>query len=270
MNGNTIEEVIQNSINNKQILGQGGNGVALLIKWGNPQNDVVLKYIEGDSDVADLLAEEIDYLKEADSGRMANIGFDEGFYFFGDVFFKSEKNSVPKFFDCAYIYNSRSEKVIIIIIQERLRNDLDDTIRRTEIRSKLILEKIQFYKNLFFTLKTLQDNKLVHNDLKPANIMEDYQNNLKLIDFGLAGKFGNRAYKGTKCFDFPKKSSSLNLYSYDIYSMAITVANLEIQLVNNDEARSYLCKDFLKRCFVKVNGTSIIFSLEITFAGYML
>ena len=49
---------------------------------------------------------------------------------------------------------------------------------------------IQIAIGVLEALEYIHDNGVVHRDLKPENIMVDANDNIKLIDFGIAGDAG--------------------------------------------------------------------------------
>lgn len=52
-------------------------------------------------------------------------------------------------------------------------------------------EVIDYATQICELLQFLHDRNIVYKDLKPSNVMVDKRNNAKLIDFGLARKYGN-------------------------------------------------------------------------------
>ena len=74
-----------------------------------------------------------------------------------------------------------------------LEDILSKSIKYDEIRFKNILLKI------FSTLDYLSIKKIVHRDLKPENILVDSNDNIKIVDFGLASSVEAKQYIFLKC-----------------------------------------------------------------------
>jgi hypothetical protein len=79
------------------------------------------------------------------------------------------------------------------------------------------------------------DNELLHNDIKPANLVIDDEGNLKLIDFGIASKCSEEALLiGSKQWYVPSEKTSMER---DLFQIALSV--LAIFLKKTDEGGNY-------------------------------
>ena len=91
-----------------------------------------------------------------------------------------------------------------------------------------IKEKVKYYKMLLEAVKKIHNNKIIHCDLKPNNIIIDKNNNIKIIDFGtsiIEGKknlnYGTPVY----CSLEQLKGQKLNVQT-DIYSLGVILYQL--------------------------------------------
>ena len=241
------EDEVNQSTNMLQFLGMGGNGAVFrfnqskntsdnadnkegLIQKQGKDEKIALKYIkqEGNENLADIFASEIQILKEL------------------------QGNSVPIFYKCMYkitkinnnnkIYNRNGpsygrrppqKKLIeIFIIQEQLdkdlyKNNLDWLLQRP------LEDRLSFYKTLYQSLKEIHSKEILHNDIKPANMMKNFKGETKIIDFGLSGKFSQLTNRSTDCYDFPKtlnyrrQTTQINNPGFDLYSMAVSIGVME-------------------------------------------
>ena len=72
-----------------------------------------------------------------------------------------------------------------LIIMELCKTDLRTFIKSQSVEYKEVL-KLLIY--LTSALAHMHSQKMIHRDLKPLNIMLDFEGNLRLADFGLASR----------------------------------------------------------------------------------
>lgn len=126
----------------------------------------------------------------------------------------------PKVIDC---YESGKN---VYIIQEKFYNDLSSP-EFSNYFSKLDFKgKIGVFIKIAKAVSKLHEFKIIHEDLKPENIMAadpDF-NDLKLIDFGVARKTEDQIVGGTNYFSNADKinGSPFATYYDDVYALAIT------------------------------------------------
>ena len=115
----------------------------------------------------------------------------------------------PDFNDCVYFVKKEKLKEIIEVfkIQELLSKDLHEKNFKIEFRKKSEDDKGKFFKYLFKSLYYMEQKGIVHNDIKPPNIILNKKGEIKIIDFGMAGLLGEETNHVTNCFDFPKSKN---------------------------------------------------------------
>lgn len=89
-------------------------------------------------------------------------------------------------------------------------------------------------------LHNQKPNPIIYRDMKPANIIVDNDNNVKLIDFGIAREFkidndSDTTYMGTRGYAAPEQyGSSQSDKRTDIYSLGVTIYHLLTGISPND------------------------------------
>lgn len=69
------------------------------------------------------------------------------------------------------------------MILESLKMDLSDKIKDNDNITSITL--LRYFQQILLGLKCMHDNNLFHLDIKPANIMVDNDDNIRLVDFGM-------------------------------------------------------------------------------------
>ncbi len=144
--------------------------------------------------------------------------------------FKKE-NEFLDFYGCVY---NKQERIVYLIMEMMKKNlghsEIVDFYQKPD---KFRFEK---YVDLFEIIKKLNENHLIHLDIKPENIMingnfsDDFYS-LKLIDYGLGEEEGEIKSAGTPQYSHPQIINGFPTVfnTFDVFSMALVVAKLEVQ-----------------------------------------
>lgn len=153
--------------------------------------------------------------------------------------------------------------------------DLEDP---SEFMQKVPLEmRIELYSKLFVGLEFMKSRKLVHMDIKPANLMLNLapvKKNLaklliKFIDFGLTSKRGQNNNQGSPAYMHPDLLNQgdkriYNQQKFDIWSLLLSIIEIETgekPVVINEEAgetqsmidpSSECLKNYTATCFAEL------------------
>ena len=166
---------------NLKKLGEGGNGTVYDLipksnKGNRPLKSVALKYQLIDFELEENLLEEVD-----------------------NYVILSDTKGIPLLHGCFYRNSGQAGKMEYFLLQTKLHHDLNQPQfldkKEKKKNPKNILNALpnksaryRFYQQIFEAVDAMAKKNLVHNDLKPENMMVDeggYQNGPYLIDFGL-------------------------------------------------------------------------------------
>lgn len=113
------------------------------------------------------------------------------------------------------------------MILESLKMDLFDRMKE-KIDNVTILK---YFQQILLGLKCMHDNNLFHLDIKPANIMVDNEDNIKLVDFGMTAPITQDFPGGTPeywSFTFVNKEyrKRNRMPIDDLWSVGLTILDL--------------------------------------------
>ena len=141
-------------------------------------------------------------------------------------------NYAPKFYGCQY------ENGSVYVAQAHFKYTLADPEWRSIYKTFELLQKMDFTIHLIAGLKDLWEINMVHNDIKPENLMTDFYN-VNLIDFGIASSTnsgitgdGTLHYMPPIRFGPPVRFPRPN---DDLFALALTIGE-----INSDNGK----KDF--------------------------
>ena len=106
-------------------------------------------------------------------------------------------------------------------------------------RDKLFLKLMRMMEPLFLGLKKMSEKKIIHNDIKPNNIVV-HDGVFKYIDFGLAGKLSNKKHFQQRSLD-ELRSNRIYMYyplEYLLYYATKQQLDDELQRINTKYVRN--------------------------------
>jgi non-specific serine/threonine protein kinase len=123
------------------------------------------------------------------------------------------------------LYDSFYNDGILYIVLDKCKTDLHTELK-TNYSKIDINTKINWIKQLTSGLLYLHHNKIMHRDIKPQNLLINYNNEIKIIDFGFARHFETENLMNTVCGSPLYMSPELfinRMYDYrtDYWSMGI-------------------------------------------------
>lgn len=204
--GEVREVVLRNP--SKSIFGDGSEKVAIK-KMVIPKDKLGF----------DLLQNEIAYLWQMCGNKAEGNSNDQA-----DSWMCSG-NTVVKYFGCYH------DNTYVNIIQEALYKDLNNQIMNDVYKSFDAIKRAKILQLMAKKFEVLHQNKLIHCDIKPENMMSVDENlsDLRIIDLGLAREIDTDAYGGSPIFTGPERIGFLSkaVPTVDIYSLGITFATME-------------------------------------------
>ncbi|KAF8360598.1 hypothetical protein PRIPAC_87521 [Pristionchus pacificus] len=116
--------------------------------------------------------------------------------------------------------------------------------------SRAIERTKPWFKQIVDATHFMHSEGVIHRDLKPRNILIDYQDELKICDFGLATecrfkddleKSTGRTRIGSWLYASPEQSSSFAIYSSktDVFALGLILAELCIVMSEEDRAMNF-------------------------------
>lgn len=122
-------------------------------------------------------------------------------------------NVTPKLYN--YSFTENNHYIIIELIKGRTLNNLN--IKGWKERVSLMLK-------ITAAVRKIHSLGIIHCDLKPDNIIVDTDNNIKLIDFGIAINNDKHYFKGYGNINYCSRSQALKEridFDSDLYSLGI-------------------------------------------------
>lgn len=135
-----------------------------------------------------------------------------------------QSNAIAGFKGCVEDGNT------IYIFQDRVHNEFSNLQIKQTYRNLPGKRKAKIMISLINKYQEIHDKNLIHNDIKPGNIMvtDGEISDVRIVDFGLSDRPGQLNYGGTPIYIDPYRFIDRRLtVEGDIYSLAITFTMLE-------------------------------------------
>lgn len=127
--------------------------------------------------------------------------------------------NIIKLYDILKIQEKKNENTVLILEAGKI--DLNEIIKMQEIN----LEHIRYYsKQILEGLEYLHFKNIVHNDIKPKNIILTQDGKIKIIDFGNATVY-KKSISGTEAYLSPDSRIDKKFYFFgrDIFAFGLTL-----------------------------------------------
>lgn len=120
---------------------------------------------------------------------------------------------------------------LVIMVTEKLAKDFKNEQTSINFKSEPAVDSLETYLNIAKAIQFLKDKKIVHSDLKPANVMtiDKDLRKVKLIDFGLSVELG-QPWIGGSAENAPPEvtpNETPTTTSIDVFGFGTTVAAME-------------------------------------------
>ncbi len=130
-----------------------------------------------------------------------------------------------KLLDHPYIVKLLTVDIIennIIMVMEYI--DGTDLEKIIDDKSKLkVSEAVRYFRQILSALAYAHDNKILHRDIRPSNILIDKKNNIKITDFGTSTFLEESQHATTKIgsppYMAPEQFEGMAVFASDIYSV---------------------------------------------------
>ena len=165
----------------------------------------------------------------------------------------NQSNYSPRLYGCSYkkkqaivnnygfgyyakpsYYLNQDSTFEIYVLQEKLFSDLDSDTFTRKIENLKVKEMLELWIQLFKGIRDLWKYGYAHNDIKPANLMTNINNDrIFLIDYGLGSPNDQKAISGgSRIIMSPAKYANYQQVQPkdDFYSAAISILILESDL----------------------------------------
>ena len=168
-----------------------------------------------------------------------------------------KKEYFPEFFGCT-LDGQRGGPAKIMVLQETLETDFEKETTCRKFRNMYTpIERITKYRDLAMGLVKMHGLNLVHEDLKPENVMTDDENfsHFKIIDMGMVCTTSQDVIGGSPLFNAPEKISGETGRcnpKHDIWALALTITAIEGTF-------DYVFKGITAYC-VKINFNSTCYN----------
>ena len=171
------------------------------------------------------------------------------------------------------------EKYFVIILQKLKTPDIAQYLSKNGPLNEIFVKKIIYVISL--TLKKIHEKGIIHADIKPDNIMCDFNKKIYLFDFGLSREIKNlnKYSSGTIHYVSPEIINNIRNHNNfigpetDIWSLGVTIyvllfkkypfitkniidipeCILKKDISHNEELEyiSFEARDLIKRCLIK-------------------
>lgn len=123
------------------------------------------------------------------------------------------------------------------LVFETLHGDMDNEDLLKDFRAKPAIDRIRAYKLIIEKFGKLHDEKIIHIDLKPANIMaaNPEVTDFRIVDLGFSSIENENGIGGTPHYNSPERifaPEKMPLFMpatrvHDIYALGLTIASIE-------------------------------------------